>query len=127
MLLKNQGTEAIRGRFTGLAHGSIITLQHGGISYEFVANYHGGDGNDLVLQWARTRLAGWGNNDNGQLGEGGATTSTVPVSLLINDLLGDTPLLTVAAGYRHTLALAADGELYAWGIDDYGQLGQAGQ
>ena len=127
MLLKNAGSEFIRGRFTNLPHGGVIPLQQGGISYEFVANYYGGDGNDLVLQWARTRLAGWGGNDDAQLGESVPSPSVVPASLLLSGQLGDTPILALAAGYRHSLALAADGEIYAWGYDGWGELGQAGR
>ena len=41
----------------------------------FVANYFGGTGNDLVLQWANTRLLAWGNSDSGQLGNGGHRTA----------------------------------------------------
>jgi C1A family cysteine protease len=31
--------------------------------------------------------------------------------------------LTIAAGYRHTLAIKSDGSLWAWGSNDFGQLG----
>ncbi len=44
-----------------------------------LANYHGGTGNDLVLQWANTRLAAWGANNYGQLGNNSTVNSNVPV------------------------------------------------
>lgn len=39
-----------------------------------------------------------------------------------------TPLLPlqVAAGPQHSLALAADGRVFAWGKNDASQLGQGG-
>ena len=127
VLLKNTSTEFIHGQFTNLPHGSIIALQRGDLTYEFVANYYGGDGNDLVLQWARTRLFGWGRNDDAQLGEGAASPALIPTPLAISELLPDTPILALAAGHRHSLALAADGNIYAWGRDSSGQLGQEGR
>jgi len=51
MLVQNTGPGIIRGRFENLAQGQTITLSYSGISYHFVANYYGGNGNDLVLLW----------------------------------------------------------------------------
>jgi hypothetical protein len=48
-LVRNTGPRFIQGHFDNLAHGQIVTLQHGGARYQFVANYYGGDGKDLVL------------------------------------------------------------------------------
>jgi hypothetical protein len=44
----------IGGVFANLAQGGLLTLSYQGTSYQFQANYDGGDGNDLVL----TALAG---------------------------------------------------------------------
>ena len=51
MVVKNDGPGIIRGRFNNLAQGQTITLTYSGLSYHFVANYYGGNGNDLVLLW----------------------------------------------------------------------------
>lgn len=51
MVLRNTGSGIIRGRFTNLAQGQTIALSYSGITYHFVANYYGGNGNDLVLLW----------------------------------------------------------------------------
>jgi hypothetical protein len=50
-VVRNTGSEIIRGRFNNLAQGQTITLSYAGITYHFVANYYGGNGNDLVLLW----------------------------------------------------------------------------
>src|SRR5690349_4867653 len=55
-VVKNTGLPFISGRFSNLAQGQSVHLSFGGIIYVFVANYYGGSGNDLVLQWARNRL-----------------------------------------------------------------------
>ncbi|HST29511.1 MAG TPA: hypothetical protein VLK27_01585 [Chthoniobacterales bacterium] len=51
MVLQNTGPGIIRGRFSNLAQGQTIILTYSGLVYHFVANYYGGDGNDLVLLW----------------------------------------------------------------------------
>jgi alpha-tubulin suppressor-like RCC1 family protein len=41
-----------------------------------------------------------------------------------NPALGSGPWKAVACGSYHTLAIKQDGALWAWGLNDYGQLGQ---
>ena len=51
MVVRNTGPGIIRGRFKNLEQGQTITLNYSGLTYHFVANYYGGNGNDLVLLW----------------------------------------------------------------------------
>src|SRR4029077_3176145 len=51
MVVQNTGPGIIRGRFKNLAQGQTIALTYAGLTYHFVANYYGGNGNDLVLLW----------------------------------------------------------------------------
>jgi alpha-tubulin suppressor-like RCC1 family protein len=118
------GPGFIDGRFANLPHGARVTLNHDGVDYTFVANYHGGTGNDLVLQWADTGVLTWGYNRYGQLGNGTTANRSVP-GPIVRDA-GFPPGLTctaLASGYLHTLALCADGSLFSWGYNIYGQLG----
>ena len=52
-VVRNTGPEFIKGKFSNLLHGQIVTLPCGGVSYHFVANYYGGQGRDLVLMRIR--------------------------------------------------------------------------
>jgi hypothetical protein len=52
MVVQNAGHDIIRGTFSNLAQGQRVALSYGGVTYNFVANYYGGKGNDLVLLWA---------------------------------------------------------------------------
>lgn len=61
----------------------------------------------------------WGLNNRGQLGTGDRANSNVPLSALHL-----TDVVSVAAGDNFSLALRRDGTVWAWGDDDYGQLGR---
>ena len=65
----------------------------------------------------------WGNNVDGQLGNGTNASSTVPVKV---NTIGDLPTnkaLKVDAGYSHSLVVTTNGDVYAWGNNVDGQLG----
>jgi alpha-tubulin suppressor-like RCC1 family protein len=60
----------------------------------------------------------WGQNNDGQLGDGTTARSSTPV--LVTGLSG---ARAVAGGYEHSLALLLDGSVMAWGNSAVGQLG----
>jgi alpha-tubulin suppressor-like RCC1 family protein len=77
---------------------------------------------------------GWGCPFNGQLGVGSADTltgRTTPVNVLKGDYQGseylgdnpDNPVVAVATGGGHSLALTRNGTVLAWGRGSSGQLG----
>ncbi|MEK6804073.1 MAG: hypothetical protein AABZ34_15620 [Nitrospirota bacterium] len=69
-------------------------------------------------------LWAWGRNNYGQLGDGTTVNKSAPVQI------AGTTWAQVAGGYGHTLARKTDnsaqppvGTLWAWGRNDFGQLG----
>jgi alpha-tubulin suppressor-like RCC1 family protein len=62
----------------------------------------------------------WGRNDFGQLGDGTAIDSDIPVQVV-----NLTNIEKVAAGDLHTCALDAMGQVWCWGNNGSGQLGDA--
>jgi alpha-tubulin suppressor-like RCC1 family protein len=60
----------------------------------------------------------WGDNSNGQLGDGSTTQSSTPVK--VSSLTGITD---IAAGNAHTVARKNDGTVWTWGDNSNGQLG----
>jgi alpha-tubulin suppressor-like RCC1 family protein/phosphodiesterase/alkaline phosphatase D-like protein len=121
--IKNTGSNPIQGAFGNLAQGQLVTMAYGGITYAFVANYFGGTGNDLVLQWANTRMLGWGSGASGVLGNNDGSNSLLPTAVDMTGVLAGKTIMTTATGSSHVLALCADGTLAAWGENGYGQLG----
>ena len=80
-----------------------------------------GDNHSLAI--ANTgQLFGWGQNQNGQLGNGSKTNQPTPKASPFPS--GVTAWTGLTAGRLHTLALGNDGDLYAWGNNTAGQLGQ---
>ncbi|MGL4941065.1 MAG: InlB B-repeat-containing protein, partial [Bifidobacterium asteroides] len=66
----------------------------------------------------------WGDNEHGQLGDGTTTNRRAPVQ--IGKPQGAPDGFTwkqVSLGYQHSAAIGSDGNLYTWGRNDYGQLG----
>ena len=61
----------------------------------------------------------WGYNVEGELGDGTTTARNSPVQTIA----GGTNWKQVACGGRHTAAIKQDGTLWAWGMCNYGQLG----
>jgi alpha-tubulin suppressor-like RCC1 family protein len=72
-------------------------------------------------------LWAWGNNYAGQLGDGCSPMSTCIESAIPKKIGTNTDWASVAAGGNHVIALKTNGTLWAWGINDYGQLGNAAQ
>ena len=64
----------------------------------------------------------WGDNANGQLGDG--TTTPRPTAVQVTGLTG---VIGVASRGYHTLALKGDGTVWAWGLNTSGQLGDGTQ
>ncbi len=123
-ILDNTGGGLIRGRFANMAHGEMVILEHGGIAYPFAANYYGGTGNDLTLEWANTRPTAWGGNQSGQLGSNSGSSTTIPVAVDNSGVLAGKTILSTKAGDGFNVALCADGSLVSWGKNYYsGQLG----
>jgi len=77
-----------------------------------------GNGQTMALKNNGT-LWVWGRNDYGQLGDGSTTNSSSP----IQEITGAEDWSVISAGDLHTVALKSNGTLWAWGRNDYGQLG----
>ncbi|WP_437591402.1 right-handed parallel beta-helix repeat-containing protein [Sorangium sp. So ce1000] len=62
----------------------------------------------------------WGYNLSGQLGLGAGSPTTVYAPIEVSSLSG---IVDIAAGSYHTCALNHDGEVYCWGDNHFGEIG----
>ncbi len=82
---------------------------------------------DVGCEW-RTVDAGLSADDHeydhyAASGFRGSTPLKVPVNLFLASPAAAPPVVELAAGEAHSLALTADGSVWAWGSNDRGQLG----
>lgn len=79
----------------------------------------------LALTWNGTVWA-WGRNNNGQVGNGTTTDSAMPVEVLGpsgSGFLSGIVKVVAGGGDEFSLALKADGTVWSWGSNSFGQLG----
>ena len=85
-----------------------------------------GGSHSLALT-ATGELYAFGLNGSGQLGSatnnGTTNPNPTPIAVTLPGATG--PVVQIAAGDLHSLALTATGQLYAFGLNDFGQLGSA--
>ncbi len=105
-----------------------------GISYNLSAEdtclkasaISGGEYHTLTLMEDKTVWA-CGSDSFGQLGNGNDGSSTILVSVHDGEMNTSSGFLeniiAVDAGWYHSLAFDEDGYIYAWGGDNYGQIG----
>src|ERR1044071_645670 len=65
----------------------------------------------------------WGNNGDGEFGNGNTTSSSVPVATTTSGVLSGKTLTQVTNGYYQTCALDSAGTAYCWGQNSSGQVG----
>ncbi len=123
VVVQNTGLNFIDGNFENLTNGQPVALSFGGIAYDFVANYYGGSGNDLVLVWARNRAFAWGNNWLGPIGDGTTLDRRIPTPVTATGVFAGKTLVDIAAGRDHNVVLCSDGTVAAWGWNGNGQVG----
>ncbi len=101
----------------GSTNNRTAPTQVAGLSGQFMAVSAGGS-HSLVLKSDGTVWA-WGTNSYGQLGDGTTVDRTAPVAVV-----GLPPnVIAIAAGTDHSLALTASGNVWGWGYNGMGQIG----
>ncbi len=112
--------------FNSTATTQVVTGLANGTTYTFTVvaiNARGdetasSDMSNAVTPTISQQLYGWGDNGNGQVGDGWVAQRVTPSQV------GTTAeWASVSAGGFHTMTVKTDGTLWAWGANDQGQLG----
>lgn len=109
------------GQLGNASNGSInvpVQLNLSGIVAIAAGGYPQGAGESSMALKSDGSVWTWGDNQYGELGNGGTANSNVPVK--VGGLPG---VMAIASGAYHSLALASDGTVWAWGDNQYGELG----
>ncbi|XP_057350503.1 RCC1 and BTB domain-containing protein 2 isoform X4 [Manis pentadactyla] len=80
-----------------------------------------GSGPHIVLATTEGEVFTWGHNAYSQLGNGTTNHALVPCHISTN--LSNKQVIEVACGSYHSLVLTSDGEVFAWGYNNSGQVG----
>ena len=119
LFLKSNGTVWETG---GLANVSSLTTTPRQVSFpEPITRVFAGEGKAFAVT-AAGRLYAWGNNFWGELGFGDSSARSTP-TLIPGSGTGSLIVREIASGPTHTLARLADGRVFAWGENNWGQLG----
>ena len=62
---------------------------------------------------------GWGNNSNGQIGDNSISGKLTPVSVLGNKKT----FCQIGSGNNYTVAIDKNGNIWGWGVNQYGEVG----
>lgn len=76
---------------------------------------------DTVVVDPNGKVFAWGENTFGQLGNGTNTSSSIPVA--VSTSTGLPPVAEVSAGFFNTVARTTAGDVWAWGSNSSGGLG----
>ncbi|MDH5547413.1 MAG: M12 family metallo-peptidase [Gammaproteobacteria bacterium] len=93
-----------------------------GRTIEEVIKVAAGQQHALALQSNGSILA-WGDNSNGQLGNGSRAASITPVLVSGGEFANLSSIADINAGDRHSVAILNDGRVLSWGRNHLGQLG----
>lgn len=101
----------------------VTVLQVGGTPLAGVTQIDAGEDHAIALKSDGTTWI-WGSGQAGRLGDG-QRNSMAYVAQRLNDSSGAAigNGVQVSAGSDHSLLVRADGTVYAWGLNTYGQLG----
>ena len=100
---------------------SPITTLGGGTTWSRIPSSMQG-GNHVIAVKTDGTLWTWGNNSNGQLGDGTAINRASPVSTVGGANWSQLPGALTGDSLA-SVAIKTDGTLWTWGRDNYGQLG----
>ncbi len=110
------------GGFGSRRYSPVWTSTNGVLAGVRIKSVAAGEYHSLALS-SSGRVYSWGRNLSGQLGIGNVLNQNYPVAVNVTGVLSNKVIVSISSGLSHNVALSSDGELFAWGDNQYGQLG----
>jgi alpha-tubulin suppressor-like RCC1 family protein len=104
---------------------SFTGLQTG----EFIQKISNGSSHSLALS-NLGKLYVWGNNDYGQLGDGGSGPTSIkssPTVLSMTNYLSNETIVEISCGESTSFVITSTGKILVWGTNQSGELGLGDQ
>jgi alpha-tubulin suppressor-like RCC1 family protein len=121
------GVTATNAPPSGAANAPIPVDTSGVMAGKIITAIACGRGFSLALS-SDSKIFGWGLDPYGQLGNGSVPPggyTLVPVATDMSGVLSGLTITSISCAGYHSVALATNGRVYAWGNDEVGQLGDA--
>ena len=80
-------------------------------------------GNHTLAIDTSGNLWAWGDNSSGQLGDGTTTSSLTPIKIMGSTQFTEISAGSDGGGNSHSAAIDSEGNLWTWGYNGYGELG----
>ncbi|XP_030420591.1 RCC1 and BTB domain-containing protein 1 isoform X2 [Gopherus evgoodei] len=106
---------------TGDNQSTIVPKKLEALCGKKINNLSYGSGPHVILSTEDGEVYAWGHNGYSQLGNGTTNQGITPVQVCTNLLIKR--VIEVACGSHHSMALSSDGDVYAWGYNNCGQVG----
>ncbi|XP_012274821.1 RCC1 and BTB domain-containing protein 1 [Orussus abietinus] len=106
---------------TGDAHSTLFPKKVEALCDKDVKTFAYGSGPHVLALTNKGDIYSWGHNGYCELGNGSSNQGLVPT--LIGQNLAEKVVIDIACGSHHSLALTNEGEVYAWGQNNCGQVG----
>uniref|UniRef100_A0A8C2J4L7 Regulator of chromosome condensation (RCC1) and BTB (POZ) domain containing protein 1 n=2 Tax=Cyprinus carpio TaxID=7962 RepID=A0A8C2J4L7_CYPCA len=106
---------------TGDSQSTIVPKKLDCLTGKKLVSLSYGSGPHVLLATEEGELYVWGHNGYSQLGNGTTNQGVSPV--LVSTNLQNKRVTEVACGSHHSLALTHEGEVFAWGYNNCGQVG----
>ena len=106
------------------ATGTLLILQNPTNSSPRIVSMWGGGGSEQIVMKSDGTVWDWGDNQDGELGNGTTNNADLPLQVLGPGGVGYlAPVAAIQGGELHNTALKSNGTVWAWGLNSYGQLG----
>ncbi|KAM9836255.1 RCC1 and BTB domain-containing protein 1 [Aulostomus maculatus] len=106
---------------TGDSISTVVPKKLDFLQQKKVVSLSYGSGPHILLATEDGLLFAWGHNSYSQLGNGNTNQGLPPTLVTAN--LQYKKIKEVACGSHHSMALTQDGEVFAWGYNNCGQVG----